>query len=526
MPVCCQGRGYGIGGGEATDRVMDAALAHMTHWVSPCKDTVAAEFPEFSLTMAFSASGLPGGRGAPCRVISDTTHVQPKRLRRACGRPALVQEFKDHLPHARNAYADKSPAMPYWDARPDAIATLRRVRGNSHPSAALGCVVARGGCVVGVASGVGRGFARVCQRLPPQRLSASDLQEERTASTLLADRTDSELAKLAQDAQQVYMEVTTRNARTHKRARVDAGAPKAKTQRALSKSSAHDVPTERNFLRRMSAQVKSLAPDGGSQRAVALGAWGPSRGAGRAFRRAGRRGRLVGARGGVLVLPGGRAAGLLAAADGAANGKIESRGAGEKYGAGLRVWVAGGGPRGGGLRRAAVFCGRGVAVPLGAFVRRGARQVAAPWGALVFVCDDPWWPRDDRVKVTAALLGAWVVERRAPAGNGAAPEYGRAVPTRRATRASDGFRTEHATMWQTILGCLGVCWRAWGVLRAAGQHAEANTKARHTPGAVWALLTAAEGVLNRLPHVYSAAEFTELIPPVRAASACILRAPA
>ena len=526
MLVCCQGRGYSIGGGEVTDRVMDAALAHMTPWVLLCKDTVAAEFPEFSLMMAFSAFKLPKGRGAPCHVISDTTHVQLKRLQQTYGQPTLVQEIKDHLPHARNVYADKSFAMPYWDAWSDAIATLRRVRGNSHPSAALEYVVARGRCMVNVTSGIEQSFARVCQRLPPQRLSASDLQEERIVSILLADRTDSELAKLAQGAQQVYMEVATRNARTHKRARVDAGVPKTKTQRALSTSSAHGVPTERNFLRRMSAQVKRLAPDGGSQRTVALGAWGPSHDAERAFQHAKRRKRLVEAHGEMLILPSEQTTELLAAADGAANDKIKSRKAMEKSKAELQVRIAGEGPRGDELRRAAVFCDRGVAVPLDAFVRHEARQVATPWEALVFVCDDPWWPCDDRVKVTAALLGAWVMDHQALVGNGAALKYKRAVSTRRVIWASDGFRTEHATMWQTILECLNVCQHAWKVLRTAEQYAEAKIKARHTPAAVWALLTAAEGVLNQLPHVYSAAEFTESICVVEkrtfgSASACI-----
>ena len=81
-------------------------------------------------------------------------------------------------------------------------------------------------------------------------------------------------------------------------------------------------------------------------------------------------------------------------------------------------------------------------------------------------------------------------------------------------------------MWQTILECLNVCQHAWKVLRTAEQYAEAKIKARHTHAAVWALLTAAEGVLNQLPHVYSAAEFTESICVVEkrtfgSASACI-----
>ena len=88
---------------------------------------------------------------------------------------------------------------------------------------------------------------------------------------------------------------------------------------------------------------------------------------------------------------------------------------------------------------------------------------------------------------------------------------------------SGAHATGHATMWQTILECLGVCRRAWKVLRAAGQCAGAGVEAGRAPAAVWALVAAAEGVLNRLPRVYGAAEFVQLIfvverlvPPVRA----------
>ena len=66
--------------------------------------------------MAFPAFKLPKRRGAPCHVISDTTHVQLKILQQTYGQPTLVQEFKDHFPHARNVYVDKSFAMPFWDA--------------------------------------------------------------------------------------------------------------------------------------------------------------------------------------------------------------------------------------------------------------------------------------------------------------------------------------------------------------------------------------------------------------------------
>ena len=85
--------------------------------------------------------------------------------------------------------------------------------------------------------------------------------------------------------------------------------------------------------------------------------------------------------------------------------------------------------------------------------------------------------------------------------------------------ASDGLRTERAA----VLECLGVCRRAWKVLRAAGQCAGAGVEAGRAPAAAWALVAAAEGVLNRLPRVYGAAEVAELVcvverlvPPVRA----------
>lgn len=508
--MCRQGRGYTIGGEHPTEAAKDAALAHMTPWVSLCKDTIAAEFPEVSMTMAFAAFKLSKQRSAG-HSVSDATIVRLRRLQQTFRKPGLLREFKEHLPHAQIAYADKACIDNYWDAWADAIATLRRMRRCSQKSEDLEYVVQRGKCLVNVTSGVEQSFARVCQKLGPQRLHASDTQEEQTVNILLADLTGSELEELTHESRNIYMAATSTHSRTHRAIRADAGVKKDPAPLPDIGAAPCGKMTEKGFLRRMCAQVKRLAPSGGSQRTIAAGVWGSTHDDERAFQNAKRCKRLVEAHEENLILPNEQTPDLLAAVEAAGKGKLASRKQREAAQSRLAARVMGEGPSTGELRRAAVFSDAGVALPLDALVRHEARQVATPWQALVFICDNPWQPRDERIPVAAGLLGAWALVPNALVCAGAAVKYKGALSTKRLVWASEGFRAEHARIWHTILECMNSRRHAWSILPTAAEYAVAKVKANNAPATVWALVTDVEKALNPLKHVYSASEFIDAI---------------
>ena len=251
------GVGKCIGGSPVTDAQKTESLQHLQTWCVLVRSCLSAEFPSFSLICAFQAFALSKN----CPVVS-LSHVQREKLQRLSQcfkKPNLINEFEVHVSYANAAWAASDYKLSYWDAWFVAVAKVARMsaHGGTHPSGDLRFVLKRGKCFKPVTSGVEQSFAKVAQRLPPQRLNAGSSTEARAVGLLLCVVTGPRLDALALAAQTIWrVAFPDRHSRLHVAKRVDADLPRP-LQRSVAEpaSSSTSLPTERGFLKRLRAQV-------------------------------------------------------------------------------------------------------------------------------------------------------------------------------------------------------------------------------------------------------------------------------
>jgi len=207
--------------------------------------------------------------------LTTKQRTQLRRLSQAFKTPLLAAEFEDHMPYAVAAYEAADYKISCWNAWLAAIAKTATIAmhgrmGNrivSHPSRELIHVVKRGKCFAPVTSGVEQSFAKIAQRLGPQRLNASSKAEARTIGLLVADLTDHEVEGLAAAAREIW-KVAFPNAhcRQHVRTRVDARLRRDTKPRVAgvlaSVDGATSRPTERRFLKRLHSSVAASSTRG------------------------------------------------------------------------------------------------------------------------------------------------------------------------------------------------------------------------------------------------------------------------
>ena len=247
----CNGVGRCIGGREVTDSENSEALQHMQAWTLLAKETLLAEFPQFSVICGFSAFKLVKGR--PASGIPNKQKTQLQRLSQAFKKPQLLAQFTDHLPYALAVFDDSDAQMNYWDAWFAAIAKLSRIHagGGGHPSDHLMFVLKRGRTFLPVTSGIEQSFSKVAQRLPPQRLNASSVWECRAVGLLVAKPDQHELGRLVKAAQTIWaIAFPARHARQHTVPRLDKGVIHQRRQHPGPADTA-SMPTERRFLKRL-----------------------------------------------------------------------------------------------------------------------------------------------------------------------------------------------------------------------------------------------------------------------------------
>ena len=241
----------------------------MKNWCLLCRDTLFAEFPSFSIVMAFSVFKLPKERRPRPQSLTQSQRTHLGRLAQCFKQPRLVPEYEDHVRYATAAYSDASFRITYWDAWIAAIKKTESMRSTiSHPSAALKYTVHRGRCWLPVTSSIEQSFSQVATRLGDRRLNASSDQEARYIGLLAANYTEPEVRQLAADSQRLWQAAfPDKHNRAHKQQRTDLGMLRGNYKRKANDktqtvSDTAGVLTETQWRKMLKSSIANLATSG------------------------------------------------------------------------------------------------------------------------------------------------------------------------------------------------------------------------------------------------------------------------
>ena len=261
-----------IGGSRIPDNIINECLSHLRAWSLLAHDCCNAEFPSFSLVIAFSAFSLPKTlRTASCHFQAATLE-KLQRLAKTFNLPHLVEEYKDHMMYAHAAYKESSFKCSFWDAWRGCIEKTQLIRDGPlmHPCSQLKHVLKRGLHFAPVTSGVEQSFAIVLRNIGPQRFGnlGRSTSESQMVGLVLTQFDGVDLDDLADRAQQIWIKAfPTTGSRTHTNNRIDSGYRTIFAQLNAPPSqplAAGQLVDETQFRKRFTEQVAAAAPSGGS----------------------------------------------------------------------------------------------------------------------------------------------------------------------------------------------------------------------------------------------------------------------
>ena len=251
------GKGRAFGGQPFPRSVIDDALKHLQAWVHLAKHCMAAEFPSFGIVNAFSCFALP--RSPTIRVDAFLTPDVIDKINRLAStfkKPNLLQEVRTYFPFALQAYASSGFLCGYFDAWRKAMSMKRS------QSTSLSYVVCRGDVYAPVTSGVEQSFSKVDAILGKNRLGATSETESMMVALLVAKFSDDELDDLIARAQVIWGKAFKKHSRMSVVHRSDKGVLRGGDHNSSVKVDAQGRVNEKQFLKRLRADVAASAPKG------------------------------------------------------------------------------------------------------------------------------------------------------------------------------------------------------------------------------------------------------------------------
>ena len=231
-----------------------AAEVHLRAWTVLARQTIEAEFPDFSLLAAFSVFSLKGG--------GPTQEVKKKleRLAAAWQLDTFESEFREHRPIAEKMLAEDQGATVISAWR-EAIARGTKARRASNPTA-LVHVVQRLAAFTGSTSGIEHSFSKVEKLLSACRLNhKAELHTESGMIGLIigGEDTRGKVQVLCDAARAVWKQVfPARVVRQHTGRRLDEGLSHV-WQTDGGEAAATGKVSERTFRKRRRAQLDVVA---------------------------------------------------------------------------------------------------------------------------------------------------------------------------------------------------------------------------------------------------------------------------
>ena len=254
--VSDRGVGKCIGGidlmADAYSSMRSAALAHLRSWVELAKHTLEAEFPSFSLVMAFSAFDLPRWDMNP---LNPTRAKHLQRLSHTFKQKHLQREFVNNWRYALHAFTESDRKCSAWQAWQEAVGKAERA---GRECSQLKFVIQRGLVFVPATSGVEQSFSLVDSKLDENRLHGSSDAEDLAVRLLVVKLTPHEEDVVSAKAAEIWRSAFMRHSRTHTRPRTDKGlrcvCGSAASSSSPSKPAIGKL-SEKHFLRSLREQV-------------------------------------------------------------------------------------------------------------------------------------------------------------------------------------------------------------------------------------------------------------------------------